>query len=231
LAKEKIKIGENTIIEPGAQVGFQYHKDCGGTIIGKNGIIRSGSIIYADVVVGDYFQTGHHSVIRAQVRAGDYCCVFNQSVIEGIVRMGRGVRIMSHVYIPTRTWFGDSVFVGPGVIFLNDKLAARYNTSGSQTIRGAFIENDVSIGGGAIILPGVKIGRGSFIAAGAIVTKDVPENTFVKGIPGKFEPLPKKLQGENSPDVCIQPLDIWHPNQKDLTVFHWPEEWPEGFDK
>jgi acetyltransferase-like isoleucine patch superfamily enzyme len=228
---ENAHIGEGTIVEPGATVGFRYHRDCGKTVIGAGGIVRSGTIVYGDVIAGDYFQTGHHAVIRAQVRFGDYCCIFNHTTVEGIVRMGRGVRIMAHVYIPTRTWFGDCVFVGPGVVFLNDKMAARYGAFGTQRIRGAFVEDNVSIGGGAVILPEVRIGEGSFVAAGALVTKDVPPRTLVRGVPGRFEPLPAKLRGENSPEVCIQPLDIWHPETPTLDPFQWPDEWPESFDE
>jgi acetyltransferase-like isoleucine patch superfamily enzyme len=222
-------IGEGTVVEPGATVGFRYHRDCGKAVIGARGIIRSGTIVYGDVIAGDYFQTGHHAVIRAQVRMGDYCCIFNHTTVEGIVRMGRGVRIMAHVYIPTRTWFGDCVFVGPGAVFLNDKMAARYGAFGEQRVRGAFVEDHVSIGGGAVVLPDVRIGEGSFVAAGALVTKDVPPRTLVRGVPGRFEPLPEKLRGENSPEVCIQPLDIWHPESPSLEAFRWPEEWPESF--
>src|SRR5688572_21798526 len=112
-------IGAGTIIEPDVAVGFRYHKDCGRARVGKNGILRKGTLIYGDVTIGDYFQTGHYVVIRAKVRLGNYCTLLNHSTIEGIVRMGDGVRIMSHVYIPSRTWFGDHVFVGPGVTFLN----------------------------------------------------------------------------------------------------------------
>jgi UDP-3-O-[3-hydroxymyristoyl] glucosamine N-acyltransferase len=125
-------------------VGFRYHKDCGPARIGKQDILRKGTIIYGDVTVGDYFQTGHYVVIRAKVEMGDYCAVLNQSALEGIIRFGNGVRIMTNVYIPSRTWFGNNVFVGPGVTFLNDKLPGRLKEM--PTPKGARIEDDVIIG-------------------------------------------------------------------------------------
>ena len=106
-------------------VGFWYHPDCGPAEIGKHGIPRRGTLIYGDVQLGDYFQSGHNTVIRAKVRAGDHCTVSNQSTLDGIIRMGRGLRPMSHVYVPSRTWFGDHVFVGPGVTFLNSRYPGR----------------------------------------------------------------------------------------------------------
>ena len=128
-------IGAGTIVEPDVTVGFRYHNDCGGTIIGAHGILRKGTIIYGDVTIGDYFQSCHYAVIRAKVRIGNHCTLCNHSTIEGVVRMGDGVRIMSHTYIPSRTWFGDHVFVGPGVTFLNDRHPGRRDPT--PTPRGA----------------------------------------------------------------------------------------------
>lgn len=218
-------IGEGTVIEPDVIVGFQYHTHCGAARIGENGILRRGTIIYGDVQLGDYFQSGHNTVIRAKTRAGDYCTVLNQSTVEGIVRMGRGVRIMSHVYVPSRTWFGDHVFVGPGVTFLNSRYPGRLPDV--PTTRGATIEDEVMIGGGATIMAGITIGARSFIAAGAVVTRDVPVRSFVKGCPGTIEPLPDKLDVAVDRTLTIQPVDLWHPNTKNLSDLEWPNDWPE----
>lgn len=185
---ENATIGEGTLIEPDVAVGFRYHAECGPARIGKNGILRKGTLIYGDVTAGDYLQTAHYAVIRAMVRMGDYCHLGNQSTIEGVVRLGDGVRIMSHVYIPSRTWIGDHVFIGPGVMFLNDRYPGRRDPM--PTPRGATIEDDVMIGGGCTILPGVTIGERSFIAAGAVVNKDIPPRSFVVGAPGRASPLP-----------------------------------------
>ena len=159
--------------------------------------------------IGDYFQTGHYAVIRAKVRIGDYCTVFHHCTIEGIVRMGDGVRIMANTYIPSRTWIGDHVFIGPGVTILNDRIPGRHESP--ETPRGPTIEDDVMIGGGVTLLPGIRIGERSFIAAGAVVTKDVPARSFVEGVPGVIRPLPPALDRPNDRSLTIQPLDIWHP--------------------
>jgi len=218
---ENATIGEGTFVEPDVCVGFRYHKDCGPACIGKHGILRKGTIIYGDVSAGDYFQTGHYAVIRAKVRIGDYCTVLNNSTLEGVIRFGNGVRIMSHVYIPSRTWFGNNVFVGPGVTFLNDKLPGRVKRM--KTPKGATVEDDVVIGGGCTILPGITIGKRSFIAAGAVVTRDIPPGSLVKGVPGKIEPLPESLDMPNNRHLTIQPLDLWHPLTPDLGKIDWPQ--------
>ena len=78
-------------------------------------------LIYGDVKTGKYFQSGHHTVIRARVEMGDYCTVTNGAVIEGMVKMGDSVRLMSHVYVASRTCFENRVICGPNVVFLNEK--------------------------------------------------------------------------------------------------------------
>jgi acetyltransferase-like isoleucine patch superfamily enzyme len=221
-------IGEGTIVEEDVCVGFRYHPDCGRTLVGANGILRKGTVIYGDVKIGDYFQSGHYTVIRARVRIGDYCTVSHHSTLEGIIRFGDGVRIMSHVYIPSRTWFGNHVFVGPGVTFLNDRMPGRVDIM--ETPRGATIEDDVMIGGGCTILAGVTIGERSFIAAGAVVTKDIPPRSFVAGVPGKIQPLPAHLDRPNNRALTIQPRDLWHPGTPDLDALDWPSYWESRFE-
>lgn len=216
-------VGAGSRIEPDVVVGFRYHADCGPARIGKHAMLRKGTLIYGDVEIGDHFQSGHYAVIRAKVRMGDYCTLCNHSTIEGIVLMGTGVRIMSHVYIPSRTRFGNHVFVGPGVSFLNARTPGREGTP--TTPRGATIEDDVMIGGGCTILGGVTVGERSFIAAGAVVTKDVPPRSLVIGVPGEIRPLPEKLDRPNDQALVIQPIDLWHPDMPDLDAATWPQDW------
>ncbi len=213
-------IGEGTLVEPDVMVGFRYHPDCGPTRVGAHGILRKGTLIYGDVAIGDFFQSGHYTIIRAQVEMGDYCTVSNHSTLEGLIRFGDGVRIMSHVYIPSRTAVGSNVFVGPGVTFLNDRLPGRVEVM--TTPKGATIEDDVVIGGGCTIMPGVTIGERSFVAAGTVVTKDVPPRSLVVGVPGRIKPLPAKLDMPNNRSFTRQPCDLWHPLTIDLSSNVWP---------
>jgi len=220
---ENAVVGAGTMIDPNVTIGFRYHSDCGPARIGQHGILRQGTVIYGDVTAGDYFQTGHYAVIRAKVCMGHYVTIFNHTTLEGIVRMGDGVRIMAHTYIPSRTWFGDHVFVGPGVTFLNDRRPGRCEQM--PTPKGATIEDDVMIGGGSTILPGVTVGARSFVAAGTVVTKDVPPRTLVLGVPGRHQPLPANLDRPNHRDLTLQPVDMWHPLTKDLSTVDWPDDW------
>ena len=220
-------IGEGALIEPDVMVGFRFHPRCGPARIGRNSILRKGTLIYGDVTIGDHFQSCHYVVVRAQVKIGDYCTLLNHATIEGIVRMGTGVRIMTNVYISSRTWIGDHVFVGPGVTILNGRYPGRRDPM--PTPRGATVEDDVMIGGGVTVLPGVTIGERSFIAAGAVVTKDIPPRSFVAGVPGRISPLPESLDMPNTRALTIQTLDLWHPDGEYPGTSVWPEAWPDRF--
>lgn len=226
MAANNAIVGASTMIETGVTIGHRYHPECGPARVGENGIIRLGTIIYGDVTIGDYFQSGHYTVIRAKVRMGDYCTVSNHSTLEGLIRFGHGVRVMTNVYIPSRTWVGDNVFIGPGTTFLNERLPGRLDAP--PTPRGATIEDDVMIGGGCVILPGVRIGARSFIAAGTLVSKNIPAGSFVIGSPGKIRPLPAHLDRPNSRRLTEQTRDLWHP-QSVIAALDWPEDWPERY--
>ncbi len=214
-------LGEDVVIEPGAQVGLRYHQDAGPATIGAHSIVRAGAIVYGDVHLGAHAQLGHHAVIRARVHVGDFFALGNHSTLEGLVNAGEGVRIMSHVYVPSRTQLGNHVFIGPGTVLLNDRLPGR-GESGT-TPKGPTLEDEVVVGGGCTILPGVTIGRQSFIAAGAVVTRDVPAHSMVVGVPGRARPLPEAYDRPNDRALTRQPIDLWHPDTPDLGAIGWGE--------
>lgn len=95
------------------------------------------------------------------------------------VVIGSGVLIQAFVFIPDGVRIGHNVFLGPRVTFTNDKHPP--STELSTTI----VEDLVAIGAGAIILPGVKLGKGCKIGAGAVVTKDVPPGETWVGNPAR----------------------------------------------
>lgn len=186
---------DNCQFQPGAVIGFRYKQDCLPVKFGNNCTIRMGTIIYADVVAGDDFQTGHHVMIREHTSFGDHIVVGTNTVIDGNITVGDFVKIESNCYIPTHTTIGSRVFIGPGVVLTNDRYPQKMRDQ--YRPEGPTIEDGVTLGGGSIVVPGVTIGRGSFVAAGAVVTKDIPPMSFVKGVPGEILPLPEKLREFN----------------------------------
>jgi acetyltransferase-like isoleucine patch superfamily enzyme len=106
--------------------------------------------------------------------------------------IGKNCKISSHTFICEGVHIGDGCFVGHGVLFINDKHPRAVNPDGSMQndddweLLETVIENNVSIGSGAVIMGGIRIGKGAIIGAGAVVTKNVEENTIVAGIPARL---------------------------------------------
>lgn len=163
------------------------------TLIGDNAVLRSGTVIYCDVKIGNKFQTGHNVLIREKTEIGNNVLIGTNSVVEGYTKIGSGVVIQSSVYIPMNTAVGDRVFLGPNAVLTNDKYPLRIKGK----LNGPVIRRSASIGANSTILPGVEIGEGAMVAAGAIVTKDVPEWKLAVGTPAKIKELPKKLMRSN----------------------------------
>jgi acetyltransferase-like isoleucine patch superfamily enzyme len=93
------------------------------------------------------------------------------------------------VFIPTNTEIADGVFIGPAVVLTND----RYPPTGKPELKGPFLEENAVIGAKAVILPGIKIGKGAFVAAGSVVTHDVPAGKMAIGSPAKITNMPKEM--------------------------------------
>lgn len=201
-------------------LGYRYVKDSRPLRIGDHAIIRSGTVIYADTAIGHRFQCGHHVLIRAEVTIGDRCVIHHKCTLEGRIRIGSGVKVMAHVYIPSGTEIGSMVFIGPNTTFLNDKYPMRR----AAPVEGPRIEDHVCIGGGVTICPGITVGRGSFIGAGAVVTKDVPPDTLARGVPAHHDPLPEQLSHGNLPELLLPQTDLWGPT----TDESWREEHGES---
>lgn len=175
------------------QFGVEYSPNSKPPVIGKNHTIRSNSIIYNDVVIGDNFRTGHNVVIRENTNIGDDVLIGTNTVIEGDVIIGNDVSIQSNVYIPTNSVIEDNVFIGPCACFTNDKYPVRIN----YELQGPRIRRGASIGGNTTFLSNVEIGEGSIVAAGAIVIHSVPPFYLAIGTPARIKPLPDHLKVPN----------------------------------
>jgi acetyltransferase-like isoleucine patch superfamily enzyme len=118
--------------------------------------------------------------------------------------IGKNCKVSSHTFICEGVHIEDNVFVGHNVTFINDKYPRSTNEGGSlQTeedwsVVETFVKKGVSIGSSSTILCGVTIGENAIIGAGSVVTKDVPPNTVVAGVPAK---ILKKLEKDSSKEI------------------------------
>ena len=113
-------------------------------------------------------------------KIGKNCKIDAFVYIEGGVKIGNNVKIRAFTFIPEGVEIEDDVFIGPGVIFTNDKYP---RAKGQWRLLKTKVKRGASIGAGAIILPGITIGEYAIVAAGAVVTKDVPPYAIVAGNP------------------------------------------------
>jgi UDP-2-acetamido-3-amino-2,3-dideoxy-glucuronate N-acetyltransferase len=147
---------------------MQKSKTGKGVIIGKDVRFGSGITVWNYVVLGDNVNVGDGT------RIGSFC-----DIGSGVI-IGKNCNIQAHVTISNGCKIGNNVFIAPNSTLLNDKFPL------SECLTPTVIEDDVVIGGCAVILPNLTIGEGSVVAAGSIVTKDVPPRTVVKGTPSKI---------------------------------------------
>lgn len=188
-------LGEDCVVQENVLLGVGASDELAPPVIGHRATLRSGTVIYAGVVIGNDFQTGHSAVIRERTRIGDRVVVGTHAVIDGNVTIGSDVKIQTNVYIPTHTTIGDAVFLGPCAAISNDKYPLRRRDEYEP--KGATIEDGASIGANATLLPGVRIGEGAMVGAGAVVTHDVPPWSLAVGVPARISPLPEPLRERN----------------------------------
>ncbi len=137
-----------------------------------------------NVVISDFVNL-YGCVLGDETRVGPFVEIQKNVVI------GRRCKIQSHTFICEGVTLGDGVFVGHGVLFINDRHPAAVTQKGGLKtekdwkLEKTVVKDQVSIGSGAVILCGVTLGKGCLIGAGAVVTKDVPAGVTVVGSPAR----------------------------------------------
>jgi acetyltransferase-like isoleucine patch superfamily enzyme len=182
---DNVHLGEGCLLHPPLVLGFPPRGRRPGElelVIGAGAVLRPFTTIYAGTRIGDRFQCGQGASIREDNVFGDDCSVGTNAVIEHGNRIGNRTRIHSGCFLELVT-LGDDVFVAPNVTFTDDPHPAcpRY----ADCKRGAVVEDRVKIGAGAVILPGVRLGKNCLVGAGAVVTRDVEPGAVVAGVPAR----------------------------------------------
>ena len=127
-------------------------------------------------------------------RIGDETRVGTFVEIQAGATVGARCKIQSHTFICEGVHIGDGVFVGHGVMFINDKSPRAVNEAGELAgtddweLAEVIVEDGASIGSGAVVLGGVRIGAGALVGAGAVVTADVEPGAVVAGVPARYMP-------------------------------------------
>ncbi len=130
--------------------------------------------------IGENVQIWHFSYVGDNTEIGDNVSIGSLTHVDYDVKIGENTRIEGQVYIPPLSRIGKIAFIGPAAVLTNDPYPM------CEKMIGVTIEDGAIIGARAVIKAGVTVGKNSVVAMGAIVTRDVPENSVVMGSPASI---------------------------------------------
>ena len=185
-------IGDGCVIEDGAVLGKRPRLARGSSAQGEVGALRigarvtvcAGAVVFAGANLEEESIIGDQSYVRERSQIGAGSVIGRGSVVDNDVRIGARVKVQTNVYLTAFTTVEDDVFVGPCAMTTNDDTMSRH---GPETpLRGAVLRRACRVGGAVVLTPGVEIGEEAFVAAGAVVTRDVPARAVVMGVPARM---------------------------------------------
>lgn len=142
--------------------------------------------------IGAGVRIWNHSQVREGARIGSGSILGKDSYVDFGVQIGENVKIQNGAFVYHGTTIESGVFVGPGVIFTNDKRPRAINPDGSLKgnddweVGKILVCYGASVGAGSVILPNVRIGRFALVGAGSLVSRDVPDHGLVAGNPARL---------------------------------------------
>ena len=186
-------VGAGCVLQDGAVLGkpatLAAHSSARGSpapdplVLEPGAVVCAGAIVFAGARIGAGAIVGDQAHVRERSRVGAGSVIGRASQIDNDVRLGERVRVQSMVYLTAFSEVEDDVFLGPGALTTNDNTMARH---GPETpLRGARLRRACRVGGGAVLCPGVEVGEEAFVAAGAVVTRDVAPRSVVMGAPAR----------------------------------------------
>ena len=187
-------VGEGTYIGSNSSIGrppraaststVKNQADLPPLTVGRGSIIGCSAVIYSGTDLADEVFVGDRALIRERCSLDTKVVVGSGVTVENDTTIGAYTKIQTGSYITAYMEIAEKVFIAPMVTTTNDNYMGRTEKR-FRYIKGATIRRGARIGGGAILLPGVEVGEETFVAAGALVTRDTPPRKVVKGFPAK----------------------------------------------
>jgi acetyltransferase-like isoleucine patch superfamily enzyme len=197
------RLGAHVVVHPGTVVGAgcevqdgavlgkppklaahsTAHGSAGPLVLEAGAVVCCGAIVLAGARIGAGAIVGDQAFVRERTVIGAGSVIGRGSAVDNDVVVGERVRVQTGVYLTAYSVVEDDVFVGPGVQTTNDSTMARHEAG--FPLRGAVLRRACRVGGAAVLVPGVEIGEEAFVAAGAVVVRDVPPRAVVMGVPAR----------------------------------------------
>ncbi len=148
--------------------------------------VHESSYVDENVTIGEGTKIWHFCHVQSGAVIGENCVLGQNVNISNHVKIGNSVKIQNNVSIYEGVELEDDVFCGPSCVFTNDLTPRAAYPKGHENYKKTLIKKGASIGANATIVCGHTVGRYAMVAAGAVVTKDVPDYCLVKGVPAKI---------------------------------------------
>jgi UDP-2-acetamido-3-amino-2,3-dideoxy-glucuronate N-acetyltransferase len=152
--------------------------------VGDGSIVGTGVVLYRGLALGRKCLVADLATVREDVTIGDRTIVGRGVTVENECTIGKFVKLESECYITAYSTIEDRVFIAPGVITSNDNFVGRTEVR-KKHFKGITVKKGARVGAGSVILPGKTIGEDALVAAGSVVTKDVPARKVVMGSPAR----------------------------------------------
>lgn len=147
--------------------------------------VHESSYIDENVQIGEGTKIWHFCHIQSGARIGKHCSLGQNVNVAGNVIIGNDVKIQNNVSVYEGVELEDGVFCGPSCVFTNDLTPRTRYPKGRENYKKTLVKEGASIGANATIVCGHTVGKFAMVAAGAVVTKDVPDYALVAGVPAK----------------------------------------------
>lgn len=148
--------------------------------------VHESSYIDDNVIVGKDTKIWHYCHIQSGAVIGEKCSLGQNVNISNNVHIGNGVKIQNNVSVYEGVTIEDDVFLGPSCVFTNDLTPRAKYPKGHENYKITVVKKGASIGANATIICGCTVGKYALVAAGAVVTKNVPDYALVVGVPARI---------------------------------------------
>lgn len=148
--------------------------------------VHESSYIDIDVIIGDNTKIWHFCHVQSGAVIGENCTLGQNVNISNNVKIGDNVKIQNNVSVYEGVTIENKVFLGPSCVFTNDLTPRAEYPKGTCKFIHTSIKEGASIGANATIVCGHTIGRYAMIAAGSVVTKNIPEFSLAMGVPAQI---------------------------------------------